>query len=329
MLKARVFLEGDSLPLVNGSSVVFEASFANSIVAILGDGVTAQDVKIVQMAVFTPIEAVAGTRRRLASKKQSTMLVVDFLVQLHVGDDVTDTCIDNIACRFYSFFALDVTATPLQTLGGRNVLDANVGTSSHEALNQPELEPEPEPEPDLDSAVVDSGMRVVDGLTYPQGISSERIFVASAQDRGKELDTAKTYAVYHRVIGGVIIQQKVAKDVECEDHMGDSVITPHSNRVYSDYCHPSAQTMLSCYDPNFCTLVEERLGTELEDRTDVCSSPDETRASRCNTVLPESGGVSVIGAEFVYLDLNDTVCQVITVCQVNFVRFYENSLFVR
>ena len=87
MLKARVFLEGDSLPLVNGSLVVFEASFANSIVKILGDGVTTQDVNIVQIAVFTPIEAAAGTRRQLASKTQSTMIVVDFFVGERIASD--------------------------------------------------------------------------------------------------------------------------------------------------------------------------------------------------------------------------------------------------
>ena len=162
----------------------------------------------------------------------------------------------------------------------------------------PEPEPEPEPEPPPEPETVGY---VEEEPVYTRRASSLVEFTLAA-DAKPPATATKKYQFYHRVVGGILIRQEFARKMDCEG----AEISPHTNELYMDYCHPSEESRLACWDVDFCTKVKTD-----PDRHDLCAADNETLKTRCKAVPPRSGGKSVIGEEFLFLDLKDTICQVI------------------
>jgi hypothetical protein len=238
--------------------------------------------------------------RRLESIQR---LVVDFSVVVGARDTRTG----DTAGKFYQLFAKIAAQVLVAKAGSFKILTGDVGETAHDPLPVPEPEPEPEPEPtpqpepEPEPKEAQMGETIViPGLAYSQGVSSMRSFVTEGDDA--PATASKAYLQFYKVVGGVLITQKFAKEVDCETYGSQS---DHTSRIYQDYCHPASTEMLTCFDPEFC----QKIKTD-KDRTDLCTTDDATVAERCNAVKLKTGGTSVVGAELMYLDLNDTVCRV-------------------
>ena len=95
----------------------------------------------------------------------------------------------------------------------------------------------------------------------------------------------------------------ITKDISCCAHF---III--CSQIYNDFCHPSSESKLACWDDEFCTKVQT---DTLFERSDWCSQDDEPVKMRCKAQPPGSGGKSVIGEEFIFMDLKDTICQAV------------------
>jgi hypothetical protein len=264
------------------------------------------------------LDSASYTGRRMLQERH-VFLVVDFDIEIRTSNSAAQA-------TYFSLVA-DIMARGVYYIAFHKVLRADIGATSQAPLPGSRAEVRQrdiataaaaaaaKADADADADAILKEMNQTDselvtaatvderagwgGLPYAPGIGA-----ITDKKKVGSLATA-IYQQYHRVIGGVIFKQHIAKDIACHESYGTEKIRGHSDVVYSDFCHPSDTEMLACWDPEFCELVLTD-----DDRDDVCSSPDQKVGPRCHSVPPESGGSSVIAAEMMYLDLNDTVCQV-------------------
>ena len=144
----------------------------------------------------------------------------------------------------WNALVFDIAIGTATSFGGAAVGSADYGDAAQSDLTA--AEPEPEPEPEQGEAGAGVGQGLAAQVNYERSTASQVLFTAPSGALQPETPTTP-YQLYHRVVGGILVRQRISKKARCNTMYEKDKIDPHTNELYFDFCHPSDDERLSCF----------------------------------------------------------------------------------